>query len=213
MSPAEARRRGLARLQLVGCGVFFGLMAVLGRMLATGPIRFTPGQLSVVRFGVGAAASLAVFAIGIALLFEFDYDNTSTLQFVVDKNWIDVINSRYIMGLDGISLPLMALTLLVVPLCIIYSWNHFPEPKDPKAFLILILVLETGMIGSFLARRPLSVLSQVSSTRDRWFRTRVTQLFRSTFSNLGSGAASAWCTCPALWPTNPKSWSARGDPM
>lgn len=63
MSPAEARRRGLARLQLVGCGFFFGLMAVLGRMLATGTVRFTPGQLSVVRFGVGAAASLAVFAI------------------------------------------------------------------------------------------------------------------------------------------------------
>jgi drug/metabolite transporter (DMT)-like permease len=47
----------------VGCGVFFGLMAVLGRMLSTGPARFTPGQLSVVRFGVGAAASLAVFAV------------------------------------------------------------------------------------------------------------------------------------------------------
>jgi drug/metabolite transporter (DMT)-like permease len=38
-------------------------MAVLGRLLATGPARFTPGQLSVVRFGVGAAASLAVFAV------------------------------------------------------------------------------------------------------------------------------------------------------
>jgi drug/metabolite transporter (DMT)-like permease len=37
-------------------------MAVLGRLLATGPAHFTPGQLSVVRFGVGAAASLAVFA-------------------------------------------------------------------------------------------------------------------------------------------------------
>jgi drug/metabolite transporter (DMT)-like permease len=47
----------------VGCGLFFGLMAVLGRLLSTGPGRFTPGQLSVVRFGVGAAASLAVFAV------------------------------------------------------------------------------------------------------------------------------------------------------
>ena len=62
--PAAARHaRALGRLQLVGCGAFFGLMAVLGRMLATGPVRFTPGQLSVVRFGVGAAASLAVFAV------------------------------------------------------------------------------------------------------------------------------------------------------
>ncbi len=63
MSPAVRRARAIARLELVGCGFFFGLMAVLGRLLATGPARFTPGQLSVVRFGVGAAASLAVFAV------------------------------------------------------------------------------------------------------------------------------------------------------
>jgi NADH-quinone oxidoreductase subunit M len=47
---------------------------------------------------------------------------------------------------------MIALTMLVVPLCIIYSWNHFPEPKNPKAFLILILILETGMIGTFCAQ-------------------------------------------------------------
>ena len=31
-------------------------------------------------------------------------------------------------------------------------WNHFPEPGNPKAFLILILILETGMIGTFVAQ-------------------------------------------------------------
>ena len=55
--------RALPRLELVGSGICFGLMAVLGRLLATGPVYFTPGQLSVVRFGVGVAASLAVFAV------------------------------------------------------------------------------------------------------------------------------------------------------
>ncbi|HET8724651.1 MAG TPA: DMT family transporter [Anaeromyxobacteraceae bacterium] len=63
MTPAARHGRAVARLELVGCGFFFGLMAVLGRMLSTGAVRFTPGQLSVVRFGVGAAASLAVFAV------------------------------------------------------------------------------------------------------------------------------------------------------
>ena len=58
---------------------------------------------------------------------------TRPLQYVQDKAWIDVINSRYIVGLDGISLPLLALTVLIVPLVIIYSWNHFPEPHNPKA--------------------------------------------------------------------------------
>src|SRR5205085_6770742 len=36
-------------------------------------------------------------------------------------------------------------------LCVIYSWNHFPEPHNPKAFLILMLVLEVGMNGTFVA--------------------------------------------------------------
>jgi NADH-quinone oxidoreductase subunit M len=96
--------------------------------------------------------SLAVAAVGVLLLVTFDFDETATLQFAVDKEWIPVVNSRYILGLDGISLPLMLLTMLVVPLCIIYSWNHFPEPRDPKSFLILLLILETGMIGTFLAQ-------------------------------------------------------------
>ena len=50
------------------------------------------------------------------------------------------------------SIPLVALTLLVTPVCIIYSWNHFPEPRNPKALLILLLVLHTGMLGTFVAQ-------------------------------------------------------------
>ena len=101
---------------------------------------------------VALGTSLVVAFIGILLFANFDYDATGTMQFVVDKSWIPIINSRYIVGMDGISLPLIALTVLVVPLCIIYSWNHFPEPRNPKAFLILILILQTGMIGSFVAQ-------------------------------------------------------------
>jgi NADH-quinone oxidoreductase subunit M len=101
---------------------------------------------------VALATSLVVFGVGVALLANFDYDHTATVQFFQDKTWIEVINSRYIVGIDGISLPLIALTVFVVPLVIVYSWDHFPEPHNPKAFLILILILETGMIGSFVAQ-------------------------------------------------------------
>jgi NADH-quinone oxidoreductase subunit M len=101
---------------------------------------------------VALATSLAVLAVGIGLLAEFDYDATDKMQFLVDKTWIEMINSRYIVAVDGISLPLIALTVFVVPLVIIYSWNHFPEPHNPKAFLMLILILETGMVGTFVAQ-------------------------------------------------------------
>ena len=102
---------------------------------------------------IALATTVAVAVFGLLLLIQFiDNDNYGALNFVVDKGWIDVIDSRYIMGVDGISLPLMLLTMLIVPLCVIYSWNHFPEPHNPKAFLMLILILETGMIGTFAAQ-------------------------------------------------------------
>ena len=96
--------------------------------------------------------SFAALGLGVYMLFAFDYDAGGTLQFGVDETWIDVINSRYILGVDGMSLPLIALTVFVVPLCIIYSLDHIPEPGNPKAFLSLILILETGMIGTFVAQ-------------------------------------------------------------
>jgi NADH-quinone oxidoreductase subunit M len=108
---------------------------------------------------VALVTSLAVGVIGILLFTHFHYSRTAQyprgsgdLQFVINKDWITIINSHYHMGLDGISLPMVALTMLVVPLCIIYSWKHFPDPQNPKAFLIVILILETGMVGTFLAQ-------------------------------------------------------------
>ena len=101
---------------------------------------------------VALLASLAAMVIGGLLMLDFDYGSAGALQYVVDARWIEVINSRYILGLDGISLPLMALTLVVVPLCVIYSWDHIPEPGNPKAFFILMLILETGMVGTFVAQ-------------------------------------------------------------
>ena len=72
------------------------------------------------------------FAIGIALLANFDYDRAGELQFVRRQEWIDVINSRYIVGIDGISLPLLLLTLLIVPLCIIYRGTTSPSRTTPR---------------------------------------------------------------------------------
>src|SRR5205823_3561712 len=94
-------------------------------------------------------ASLASLGLVVYLMARFDYGDSSKFQFVVNDRWIDVIHSRYHIGLDGISLPLLALAALISALCIIYAWDHFPEPHNPKAFLILILVLATGMNGTF----------------------------------------------------------------
>jgi len=101
---------------------------------------------------VAILTSLAAAVFGVLIALDFDYDRAGELQYLVDKPWIDVINSRYITAIDGMSLPLILLTLLVVPLSLIYTFGHFPEPHNPKAFLTLILILETGMLGTFIAQ-------------------------------------------------------------
>ncbi len=94
----------------------------------------------------------ATVAITIGLLAGFDYDDAGSLQYETNRSWINVINSRYHVAIDGISLPLLVLSAVITLLCVIYSWDHFPEPHNPKAFLILMLVLETGMNGTFAAQ-------------------------------------------------------------
>ena len=97
-------------------------------------------------------ASVVTALAGIGILADFDYGHAGKLQFIVDKSWIPVIKARYHMGVDGIALPLLILSMLMVVACIIYSWNHFPDPHNPKAFLALILLLEIGMNGTFAAQ-------------------------------------------------------------
>ena len=141
-------------LQVQDAGSFFGtpltyliFVPLVGALI----MMLIPKGSEVAHKVVALATSGVALGIGIYILQQFDYDNAANFQFDVNLPWITAINSRYILGLDGISLPMLILTLFIVPLCIIYSWNHFPEPRDPKAFLILILILETGMIGSFVA--------------------------------------------------------------
>jgi NADH-quinone oxidoreductase subunit M len=102
-------------------------------------------------------STVATLGVVVAILCDFDYSydpkpGKNGLQFELNNKWIDVINSRYHVGLDGISLPLLALSAFITVLCVIYSWNHFPDPYNPKAFLALMLILEVGMNGTFVAQ-------------------------------------------------------------
>jgi NADH-quinone oxidoreductase subunit M len=113
---------------------------------------FLPRRAEGALKGAALVTTLATTGVGLYLISRFDYHRTHELQFGVNRRWIDVINSRYHIGIDGISLPLLALSILITLLCVIYSWDHFPEPHNPKAFLILMLVLETGMNGTFASQ-------------------------------------------------------------
>jgi NADH-quinone oxidoreductase subunit M len=96
------------------------------------------------------SAGLALIA-GILVLARFDYGRAGEIQLDVNETWIQLIDSRYHVGVDGMSLPLLILSLLVTFLCTIYLWWHIPEPGKVKAFFALTLILETGMNGTFVA--------------------------------------------------------------
>jgi NADH-quinone oxidoreductase subunit M len=127
--------------------VFLPLVGVAIMMLV-------PGKLEEAHKTLALGFSLVTAAVGVFLMLpdNFDYDTGQGPKLTINQSWIDVVNVRYHVEMDGISLPLIALTLLVVPLVIIYSWDHIPEPGNAKAFLMLIMVLHTGMLGSFVAR-------------------------------------------------------------
>jgi NADH-quinone oxidoreductase subunit M len=100
--------------------------------------------------GLGIAITGAALVLAIIIAIGFDY-GTPGLQFTLDVRWIDALTVRYHVGIDGISMPLYVLTFLLSFLCAIYTWHYVPSPGRTKAFLALMLLLETGMAGTFVA--------------------------------------------------------------
>ncbi|HEX9696132.1 MAG TPA: NADH-quinone oxidoreductase subunit M [Actinomycetota bacterium] len=99
--------------------------------------------------GLSLIFSGAAMIFSFVALMRFDFDNAKAFQFYVSKTWIKTINSNYTMGVDGIALPMIVLTTVLTFLCVIYSLKSIPKPGRPKAFFALILLLETGMAGTF----------------------------------------------------------------
>ena len=85
------------------------------------------------------------FIASLALLFSFDLNN-SEFQFVEHYFWLDSSIS-YHLGVDGISILLIVLTTLLLPICILASYDSIQFAV--KEYLISFLVLETFMIGVF----------------------------------------------------------------
>src|SRR2546428_12450885 len=114
-------------------------------------IALVPGGRDRLVRTLGILFSGAALGVGIAMLFGFNYGSHPGLQFELNASWISTIHARYHVGVDGISLPLLELTLLLSFLCAIYTFRFLPPPGRTKAFLALMLLLETGMAGTFIA--------------------------------------------------------------
>ena len=72
----------------------------------------------------------------------------SGMQLIVNRPWIPAFGIEYLLGVDGISMPLVVLTTFLSMLAAAASW---PITKHVKAYHVLFLLLETGMLGVFVS--------------------------------------------------------------
>jgi len=114
-------------------------------------VAFLPRESDDTARRLGVFFTGAALAVGIAMLFGFHYGKYPGLQYELSVKWISAIGARYHVGVDGISLPLFELTLFLSFLCAIYCTLIMPEGPPAKAFIALMLLLETGMAGTFVA--------------------------------------------------------------
>ncbi len=99
-------------------------------------------------WSIGLAVSLVEFIISIPVLIAFDA-SVAGMQFTEHMPWIESLGISYSLGLDGISLWLVMLTTFFVPLCILCSFTYIQ--KKIREYIISFLLIETAMIGTFLA--------------------------------------------------------------
>ncbi|MGP3936002.1 complex I subunit 4 family protein [Nonomuraea sp. KM88] len=105
----------------------------------------------------GLVLSGVTLALAVLLVAAFDYGQAARPQFEIDQPWVPGLGLRFHLGVDGISLPLVALTALLTFLCFVYlCWGRARAGEQlmtarPRALLFTLLVLEIGMIGTFLA--------------------------------------------------------------
>ena len=122
-----------------------GLLPLLGAVA----VALTPSANVLLTKQIALVATLLVAVAGILTTIKFDFADTS-LQFVESYSWIPTFGIKYALGVDGIALVLILLSVLLAPIVVLAGWNESEGGRwGAKTFYILLLTLETMMIGVF----------------------------------------------------------------
>jgi len=131
----------------VGWLTTLGLLPLLGSLVIAALSKTNELAAKRVAFGT----TLVVAATAIAMAVKFQRDNVD-FQFVETHSWIPSFGINYAVGVDGIALVLILLSVLLAPIVVLAGWNESNGGRwSAKTFYILLLVLETMMIGVFSA--------------------------------------------------------------
>jgi len=101
---------------------------------------------------VGLVVSLLLFALTIVIALKFDSATAGNFQFGVAYDWIPAFGVKFALGVDGISLVLIALSTTLVPIVLLAGWNDVDGTRGSvRGYIALILTLEAAMVGVFAA--------------------------------------------------------------
>ncbi|MFZ0547619.1 MAG: NADH-quinone oxidoreductase subunit M [Candidatus Promineifilaceae bacterium] len=98
---------------------------------------------------IAVITSVITFVLSLVVLAAYN-SGTGELQLKDQVGWIDALGIQYYLGVDGISILMLLLTTFIAPLAILSSWSAIGT--QIKQYYVFMLLLETGMIGVFLAQ-------------------------------------------------------------
>jgi NADH-quinone oxidoreductase subunit M len=119
-------------------------------LFGAGLVALVPREEEAVHRGLGLFTAIVTFLISLLVLGQFDASQ-SGFQLEVNKSWIEALGIRFHLGIDGISLWLVLLTTFLMPLTMLSPQAIGIRNIRVREFTIAMLVLETGMIGAFVA--------------------------------------------------------------
>jgi NADH-quinone oxidoreductase subunit M len=96
------------------------------------------------RFAVRGGTAVAALTTGVAVW-------ATAVRPTTDVSWLPSLGLRLHLGVDGISAPLVLLTAGLTFLCMAYSLRVLPDAGRPRALVGLLLLLEVGMLGTFVS--------------------------------------------------------------
>jgi len=102
--------------------------------------------------GITLVVTIITFFVSLPLAFDDVFKTSAAMQYTEFVPWISVgsyFQMNYNIGIDGISLWLVLLTTFIMPIAVLSTWNAVD--KNIKGFMALLLLLETAMLGAFIA--------------------------------------------------------------
>ncbi len=91
---------------------------------------------------------LTELILGLGIWWAFDPSNPA-MQFVTDVDWIGRFGIGYRVGIDGLSVLMVLLSVIMMPLVVWGSWRGIDQKQ--RGFYTLLLALKTGMLGVFVS--------------------------------------------------------------